>query len=666
MPVHQSQTQYKKFELSHSFIRDYIGRQPKWGPIGYLVYKRTYARPKPDGTTEEWWETCKRVVEGCYQTQYDHCKYLNIPWDSYKAQKSAQKMFQLMWDFKFLPPGRGLWMMGTDYIRERGGAALNNCAFISTEHINEDFSYPFRFLMDMSMLGVGVGLDVRGAGKVKLSVPRVSSGETYVVADSREGWCDLIARILDSYVSKSTYPGKIDYSNIRPAGVPIRSFGGVSGGPAILEELVDNINSILMPLAKEGAFITSEAIVDIANYIGKAVISGNVRRSAEIILGFPDDNDFLNLKQDPKALLSHRWASNNSVIAHIGMDYKKIAEKISVNGEPGIFWLENARAYSRMSDPPDYKDIDAVGVNPCSEQTLCDAELCCLVETFPSLHESLQEFLITLKYAYLYAKTVTLIPTHNPKTNAVVMRNRRIGTSMSGIAQAIEKFGYREFMKWCDHGYKKLRELDNQYSDWLCVPRSRKITSVKPSGTVSLLPGVTPGVHFPYGKYYIRRIRMSGNSRLAELCKKHGYYVEQDVTDKHACVLSVPIKEEYFSKARRDVSMWEQIELVAQIQANWSDNQVSATITFNESEKRDIATALSMYETRLKSISFLPLDVKSYAQTPYQEITESEYNNLVSQIKRNLVEVVQEAYACSQTENDHVEDKMCDSEVCSI
>jgi ribonucleoside-triphosphate reductase (thioredoxin) len=129
------------------------------------------------------------------------------------------------------------------------------------------------------------------------------------------------------------------------------------------------------------------------------------------------------------------------VFANLGMDYHEVVKRIIANGEPGFSWLQNAQQYSRMIDPPDFKDYRAKGGNPCLEQTLESMELCCLVETFPTNHEDIADFLETLKYAFLYAKTVTLGTTHWPESNAVMLRNRRIGTSMSGIAQFISRRG---------------------------------------------------------------------------------------------------------------------------------------------------------------------------------------------------------------------------------
>lgn len=642
-----------RFSLDPEFVAEFEGKEPAWGPVGLVTYKRTYARPLPDGGTEDYWQTCQRVVEGVYTIQKWHCHRNHLPWSDRKAQRSAQEMFRLMWDFKFLPPGRGLWMMGTPYIEENGGAALNNCAFVSTEHINEDFSDPFTFLMDMSMLGVGVGGDVRGAGKVTIQKPQWDpTGYAHVVEDSRAGWIDLIRRVLDSYAGADTYPAHIDYSKVRPAGEPIKSFGGVAAGPEPLMECVTAIGRILDPLV--GKKITGEAIVDLFNVIGVCVVSGNVRRSAEIMLGEAGDEAFMDLKQSdhsydacPNNLPrlhpaqprcpqhAHRWASNNSVIAEIGSDYSGIAERIVDNGEPGVFWLDTAREYGRMKDPANGRDRLVVGTNPCSEQSLESFELCCLVETFPSRHETFYEYKRTLKFAYLYAKTVTLIPTHDVNTNAVMARNRRIGTSQSGIVESFARHGRREHFQWCDEGYAYLQDLDALYSNWLAIPRSIKITSVKPSGTVSLLPGVTPGIHYEHAEYYFRTIRMAKNHPMLKSLRKAGYRIEDDVADtlNKTAVVYFPVHIEYFDRSKADVSMWEQLENAAQMQHFWADNQVSITVTFKPEEAADIGRALELYEGRLKSVSFLPLVEHGYAQAPYQTITADEYAKAAAKLK---------------------------------
>jgi len=627
----------ERFKLSEKFLEEFRGKQPQWGPLGYVTFKRTYARviQDEDGTerTEEYWENVKRVVEGCYTIQLNHCKNLKLPWIPYKAQKSAQEMFRLMWDFKFLPPGRGLWMMGTDYIYERGSAALNNCAFVSTNELEVSFSEPFCFLMDLSMLGVGVAFNTEGAHKVFVKQPQIA-GYTHVVEDSKEGWVDLARCILDSYVGIGKRPAHIDYSKIRPAGATIKTFGGIAPGPGPLIECVKNIDRILEP--RVGDRISSTDITDLMNVIGKCVVSGGVRRTAELALGAPDDEEYLKLK-DPKLheekLKEWRWASNNSVRAKVGLDYRSLGEQTAKNGEPGYFWLDNARAFGRLKDGETWADAKVAGTNPCAEQSLESFEICNLVETFPSLHESFEDYERTLKFAYLYAKTVTLIPTHNERTNAIMLRNRRIGLSQSGIVESFERHGRRAHFDWCDKGYQYICELDKIYSQWLCIPESIKKTSVKPSGTVSLLPGVTPGIHYAHDQYYYRTIRIDKTSPLIDTIERAGYRMEESVYGDNTIVVYFPVHQQHFERSKNDVSIWEQVENVAQMQHYWADNQVSATVTFTPEEARDIPKILELYETRLKSISFLPLTNHNYPQAPYQTITREAFELAVSKIQ---------------------------------
>lgn len=659
----QSDTDRKvrSFTLAPSFLEQFKGKQPEWGygGLGKFIFARTYARELIDGSTEEFWQTCQRVVEGCFNIQKIHCRQMGLPWRDDKARNSAQDMFQRMWDFKFSPPGRGLWVMGTDLVYERGSAALLNCAFHSSENIGEDFSAPFTFLMDMSMLGVGVGGDTRGAGKVRLSAPKMAL-EPFVVADSREGWVDLLRTVLCSFVGKTHFPSVIDYSKIRGRGAPIKTFGGTASGPKPLQEMIENITRLLLPnsmgivwdvdwqddqgrigLAQVtfsgtgGPYkISSTQIVDLFNYIGKAVVAGGLRRSSEIMFGEITDQDFMTLKQDKAALEDRRWASNNSIFAKIGMNYSEVAQSLAVNGEPGLIWLDNMRAYSRMCDTPDYKDRRVMGTNPCSEIALESMEMCNLVECYPAHHDTYEDFEKTLKMAYLYAKTVTLIPSHDKRSNAVMMRNRRIGCSMSGITQAIKKFGRRGFLNWCDQGYQYIQKMDKVYSDWFGIPLSIKTTTCKPSGTVSLLCGATPGVHYPHSEYYIRNVRVANTSPLVEACIQAGYPVDPDVYADDTSVVGFPVHEKHFTKGKDQVSIWEQFALVADMQYHWTDNQVSASVHFKKSEVQDIQSCLEVYETRLKGISLIPAgdEDHGYAFPPYQSITKEQYDSMIARI----------------------------------
>ncbi|MBU1067540.1 HNH endonuclease, partial [Patescibacteria group bacterium] len=292
----------------------------------------------------------------------------------------------------------------------------------------------------------------------------------------------------------------------------------------------------------------------------------------------------------------------------------------------------------------------------CGEQVLESGECCNLVELFPSRCESLDEFKRAIKYAYLYAKTVTLTKTPWPRTNEIMLRNRRIGLGMAGIIENINRLGFAEHISWCEEGYTYVQELDKTYSDWLCIPRSIRTTTSKPGGTTPFLPGVTPGIHYPHSKYYIRNIRITRGNPLLDALKKAGYQIEQDKYEKSSMVVSFPVKENHFTRGKYDVTMWEQLENAAQMQEHWSDNSVSITVTVKPEEKDQLVEALDRYQSRLKTVSFLPLKDHNYEQAPYIKITEKEYKRLVKKLKK---------LDLSKTEHE-ITEKFCDGDTCTI
>ena len=630
------------FKLDEDFLDKYKTIQPPFGypPLGELVYRRTYSRKLEDGTNEDWWQTVRRVVEGTYSLQKEHIQSFHLGWNDEQGQRSAQEMYNLIFNMKFLPPGRGLWVMGTPIVHKKNlSAALNNCAFVSTEDFEKDPSRPFEFLMDASMLGVGVGFDTKGRDKVLVLGPKEGESVKYVIEDSREGWVSSVSLLLKSYFGVNgarQASVEFDYSSIRPEGEPLKTFGGVSSGPRPLRELHESIREVLGQ--RVGSRLDTRGIVDLFNLIGKCVVSGNVRRSAEIAFGEADDESFLDLKDYEKhpERMAYGWSSNNSVFARIGMDYRKVADRLRVNGEPGLAWLENMQRYGRMVDGPNNKDWRVKGGNPCLEQSLEPYELCCLVETFPARHATKEEYLRTLKFAYLYAKTVTLRMTHWPETNRVMLRNRRIGCSVSGVADFLGEHSLEELREWLDEGYQTVQHWDEVYSNWFCIPRSIKTTSVKPSGTVSLLAGATPGMHFPESRIYIRRMRMSKNDPLAGPLRAAGYSVVPAIGQEDTTVVvEMPIKLAENVRVQSEVSMFEQLSLAAFLQRYWADNQVSCTVTFDPvSEGPHIAQMLQYFQYQLKGVSMFPKqDYGKYPQLPYEAISEDVYNEMTKNLK---------------------------------
>lgn len=279
-----------------------------------------------------------------------------------------------------------------------------------------------------------------------------------------------------------------------------------------------------------------------------------------------------------------------------------------------------------LTEPNDHRVVvNGHEVGQCNEQSLESMELCCLVESFPTHHESAEEYHRTLKFCYLYAKTVTLMPTHHARTNSVMQRNRRIGLSQSGIVQAFAKFGRRAVLRdFCDRGYAVIDKWDQVYSDWLCCTKSIKRTSVKPSGTVSLLVGATPGIHYPEATSYWRRVRVSKKSPLIAIYKAAGYHIEPDYKDAdRTSIIKFAIADDRV-RPQSEVSLYEQMENAADYQHYWADNQVSCTIKFKPHEKKELQNVLEIFEERLKGISFLPLDDHNYPQAPYERCTREE------------------------------------------
>ena len=630
------------FRLTEDFLTGYKEKKVPWGyqdaagnSVGEITFLRTYSRLKEDGTKETWTDVCERVINGMYSLQKDHAKMNRLPWSDAKAASSAKEAFERLWNLKWTPPGRGLWVMGTPIVNEqRNSAALQNCAFVSTTSMTKlDPAKPFAFLMEASMLGVGVGFDDKGADK-EFAIYEPIQGETYVIPDTREGWVESLSALLNAYLKPDTKAPLFDYKEIRPAGTPIKTFGGTAAGHEPLLRLHEHI--VKMFAGRAGQKITRVDIADIGNMIGVCVVSGNVRRSAELLMGRLDDEDFLNLKNptrfpernsyDPKTP-GWAWMSNNSVEVSVGQNLYGIVDGISRNGEPGVIWMDVSRKYGRLKDAPNNKDWRIMGYNPCAEQSLESYECCTLVETYLNRHESIEDFKRTLKFAYLYAKTVTLLPTHWEETNAIMQRNRRIGTSVSGVANFSDNKGLPVLRKWLDEGYMVIKDYDRGYSEWLGIRESIKMTTVKPSGTVSILAGESPGVHWSVGgKYFLRAIRFANSDPMLPLFKLANYRVEPASEDaKGTSVVFFPVKSDAL-RSEKEVSIYEKIDLAATAQYEWSDNSVSVTVSFNpENESSDVKRVLHMYDGKLKTVSFLPSGNHTYAQMPYTQITEEEY-----------------------------------------
>jgi ribonucleotide reductase alpha subunit len=341
--------------LSEKFLKKYENKQPNWGynSLGYIVYKRTYSRVMDNGKNEEWCNTVARCVEGAQDIGADY------------TQEEAERLYDYVFNLKCNFAGRMLWQLGTNNVKRFGGNSLLNCWAVSITKI-EDFC----FLFENLMLGGGVGFsvkreDIHELPRVKRSVSitnKNTKDADFIVPDSREGWVNLLRKVLRSYFETSK---SFSYSTIlvRGYGEVIKSFGGVASGPQILVEGIEKICTILK--SREGKKLRSIDALDVCNIIASIVVSGNVRRSATIALGDSDDYLFLRAKRwDLGDVPSHRAMSNNTIIAD-SYDYitNDVWEGFKGNGEPyGLFNIGLSQKYGRIGDR--IKDNCEL-LNPC-------------------------------------------------------------------------------------------------------------------------------------------------------------------------------------------------------------------------------------------------------------------------------------------------------------
>jgi ribonucleotide reductase alpha subunit len=948
--------------ISDEYAATYKNEQPNWGfnGLGYIVFKRTYARLKENGETEEWHETVQRCINGAQKIGADY------------TTNEAERLFDLIFNLKCNFAGRMLWQLGAPTVDRFGANSLLNCWFTQMNHPKS-----FKFLFENLMLGGGVGFSVRREDihelprikkDVKIYHDEVNGKATkdadFIVPDSREGWIELLGKVLDSYF----YSGKsFSYSTVlvRGAGELIRGFGGSASGPSILIDGITKISNVFK--TREGKKLRSVDVLDINNIIGSIVVAGNVRRSAEIAIGDPDDFLFLRAKRwDLGGVPNYRAMSNNTIYCD---SYEHTSDALwegyNGNGEPyGLFNLPLSEKYGRLSDGlmkksdlyPENKD-NAVGTNPCqpawapiltkggirkveeiqvgdfiwskdgwtkvvkkwssgvkpvykytttgsrfygtenhrlvsmgekkeakdcqsidsitgpflsdftlSPQDIVDGlvvgdgmihkasgnlKLLCIGENdkdyFDSeiskyigkrrdgiaeisdriipdrfyrgganvvcsflrglfsangsvcgnrvtlkssslrLIEQVQDMLSSvgirsyfttnkpslvkfsngeclckasydlnistdrekfisnigfiqeyknervkivkssrvketfdiisvekiseeevfdftvdneshtywtsasnvsncgeislgnfeccnlselylnnietkeeaLECAILLNKTqkaICAMPFIHEETNEIVHKNMRIGLGVTGICQSMDKLG------WLDYVYKGLRKFDYQNSKERGWNPSIKLTTVKPSGTLSILAGSTPGVHPAFSSYFIRRIRMAANDSLVEICRDLGYHTEFarnfDGSENHdTIVIEFPCKFENALLAK-DTTAIKQLELIKELQANWSDNAVSCTVYYKKEELSEIKEWLKAnYKDNIKSVSFLLHSDHGFTQAPYEEIDEVQYEKMIKKVKP-LVKI--------DTSNEMIDGIECEGGVCPI
>ena len=609
--------------------------------VGYITYKRTYARRLDEADitskTEEFPQTVERVVKATNEQL--GCNF---------TEAEQDRLRKYLTELKGTVAGRFLWQLGTDTVNKLGLASLQNCAFT----VIDEPVRPFTWAMDLLMLGSGVGYNIQKKNVEKLpevninfSAPtRVDSNDAdFIVPDSREGWVQLLGKTLKAaFLSDKNNTFSYSTVLVRGRGAVIKGFGGTASGPEDLCEGIVKVSTILSKRA--GKKLRPIDCLDIMNIIGAIVVAGNVRRSAQIAIGDADDVESLLAKRwDMGNIPSWRAMSNNSVVCN---DIKDLHEYFwdgyEGKGEPyGLINLRLSRKIGRLGDT-NYPDPDVMGYNPCAEQSLAAYETCCLAEVYLSNVESKEQFVDICKLLYRINKHSLALPCHLQETADIVHKNMRMGIGVTGVLQASD-----EQRSWLKEAYVDLRAFDKEYSALHGFPESIKLTTVKPSGTLSLLPGVTSGCHPAYSHYMIRRIRIAADHSLVQVCRDHGYPVEYqrnfDGTDDYSTmVVSFPFAYPEGTKIASEMTAIDQLETVKWLQDNWSDNSVSCTVYYRKEELPEIKKYLAKnYKNNHKSLSFLLHNEHGFKQAPLEEITKEAYDALVASTR--LITKVEDA-----------------------
>lgn len=631
-----------------------------FGEIGYITFKRTYARRlKEDDSnskTEEFWQVVQRELDASD-------KQLKVGFTEDEKNRYAETRLQLKWSVA----GRFMWQLGTKTVDKLGLPSLQNCAGVV---VNEPIR-PFTWTFEMLMLGSGVGYNIQKQNvyqlpklKNKIKITRRDFEDSdFIVPDTREGWIKLLAKVLKAHF----YSGEgFTYSTqlIRGKGASIKGFGGTASGPEELCWGMDEISKILN--SRSGKKLRPIDCLDIMNIIGFIVVAGNVRRSAQLAIGDHDDIEFLKAKRwDLGSIPNWRTMSNNSIAAPedlntLPLEFWQTYEQ----GEPyGLINMEMSKEVGRTGDT-NYPDSLVEVYNPCAEQSLNNFETCCLSTIFLPNIENYDELKEVLEFAYRMNKHSLNLTCSLKETQTIVNNNMRMGIGMAGYLQATE-----EQRMWLPDAYLWLRKLDDEYSEKHNFPRSIKLTTEKPDGTLALLPKVTakgredgvilPGVHpNPAGPYYIRRIRMSSNSSLVAVCKKNGYNVEyqknlDSTDDRTTVVVEFPCRVSENTPVAANFTWKEQLDNVRRVQKDWSDNSVSCTVYYKKEDLPEIKKYLKEhFRNEIKTVSFLLYQGHGFIQAPYETISKEKYEELIKNTKPiTSVEIKENDFQVLECEN---------------
>jgi ribonucleoside-diphosphate reductase alpha chain len=579
-----------------------------------------YARHRSDLSRRESWEEIVDRNKEMHLKKFPH------------LTDEINEVYQMVYDKKVLPSMRSLQFAGKP--AEINNARMFNCSFLPIDDIKS-----FSEIMFLLLSGCGVGFSVQNHHIDKLPEIVIPTRERrYLINDSIEGWADAVHVLMKSYLKGGARP-RFDFRDIRQKGEQLVTAGGKAPGPEPLKEVLFNVQKIL-DRKKAGDKLTSVECHDIACHLADAVLSGGIRRAALISLFDFDDEAMLTCKfgnwweTNPQ-----RGRANNSavILRHkiTESEFMGLWEKVEASnaGEPGFIF----------SNDKDY------GTNPCAEIALRPYQFCNLCEINATDIESQEDFNARSKAAaFLGTLQASYTDFHYLRDvwKKTTEKEALIGVGITGIASGkLDSINLEE-------GAKMVIKENERVAKLLGIKKAARATTVKPSGTSSLVLGSSSGIHAWHDNYYIRRIRVGKNESIyTYLSLYHPELLEDDFFNpSQQAVISVPQSAPEGAKTRSE-STFDLLERTRRFNMEWvrpghrsgqNFNNVSCTINIKAGEWKQVGEWMWNNRNDYTAMSCLPEDLGSYKQTPFETITEEQYNEMSQHLHtidlRNVVE----------------------------
>ncbi|WP_130864038.1 ribonucleoside-triphosphate reductase, adenosylcobalamin-dependent [Bacilliculturomica massiliensis] len=680
--------------IPEEFVSRYKHQPSPMSQLGSFVYYRTYSRWLPEELRREyWWETVRRAVEY-------NCSLVPT------SKEEAERLYDNVYHMKQFLSGRTFWVGSTD-VSKFYPMSNYNCSFQVIDSFDS-----FRDVFYLLMVGSGVGIrilksDVEKMPMVRTDVEVIHESYTPVlkalrqdntslefthndtvkitIGDSKEGWVqslDYYLKVLYSTEYRKIKTVILNYDNVREKGEKLRTFGGTASGHSSMKNM---FLKIIRVIEKAGARSTTGRVklkpidcLDIANVIGENVVVGGVRRTAEIVLIDADDKECIQAKSelykkvDEKWVIdqeiAHRQMSNNSIYYRERPSREQLhwhLQQMRYSGEPG--WVNEIAGAKRR---PNFN-----GVNPCAEILLDSKGLCNLttVNVMAFVRED-----GTLDHAGLmeaqrlsaragYRMTCTELEL--PQWNAVQQRDKLLGCSLTGWQDMVNALHYttEQQQELLTDLKREARNAAVEYARELGMQEPLLITTIKPEGTLSLLPVVSSGIHYSHAPYFVRRIRISSDDPLVKVCEELGYPVFPEVgQDRESCVTKVvefPVKAPE-GRFKADVGAIEQLENYKMFMSYYVEHNCSITVHVRDNEWEDVEQWVWDNWDDTVALSFLSFDDSFYDLLPFEEIGEEEYIRRVENMNPFVPSLISK-YEKEEVQYD-IGNEGCEGGVCPV